>query len=92
MGLPRWMVVGSSMASWSGLRVEEGSSFTISCSMVRSRLAVLNWTVVVASVTMTVSSRPPTSSLRSTVTSPRCCTRTFFWTTALKPDSSARRE
>ena len=80
------------MASWSGLRVPEGRSFTISCSIVRSRVAVLNWTVVVASVTVTVSSMPPTSSLRSTVTSPRCWMRTPFCTVVLNPASSALTE
>ena len=80
------------MASCSGLRVPEGKSFTISCSIVRSRVAVLNWIVGVASVTVTVSSMPPTSNLRSTVTSPRCWTRTPVCTVVLNPVSSALTE
>ena len=54
-------------------------------------MAVLNWTATGDSVTVTVSSMPPTSSLTSTVTSPRCCTRMFFWTAVLNPGSSALR-
>lgn len=53
-----------------------------------SELAELNWTTTGAASTVTVSVRPPMTSVRSTVTSPRWATRTFFCSAFLKPSSS----
>jgi len=62
----------------------------MSCrSSVMSELLVLNCTLTGGASTVTVSSIPPTDNVRSAVTSPRCCTRTFLCSRFLNPASSA---
>ena len=68
------------------------SASTLFFEMVMSELLLLNCTWTGAASTTTVSSTPPTASVKFAVMSPRWGTRTLRWSAFLNPDNSAMTE